>query len=100
MCSGAAKPASGEMTKRDFALVEEPVEYRRLMKEAAANNASAFIWTRNQEHSLRSKMTAYLESDSCVYFWTPGDFDPMIFGQELAAKGITECYISLSLAKA
>ena len=45
-------------------------------------------------------MTHFSDSEKSFYAWIPKNFDPSRFMEEFVAKGMTECFFSVSLSRA
>lgn len=86
---------------------------RNLILEGVKSFASCTIWTRNQEHLLRTYLSSFDETTGKIHAWIPKEFDVSKFIHDVKIKPIQEsrlsdpsdmptpdCYFSVSLATA
>ena len=89
-----------EKAPREFEPVEDIAEALKLVREGAKTLSSAMIWTKDQAQVINSHISVYSDAGHCFYCWTPKDFDPHQFMDEMAKSGESECYFSISLLRA
>jgi len=85
---------------REFQPIESRAEALGLLKEGAKTLASAMLWTRNQEHTLRTHINVFSEADQVIYVWKPKEFDVGKFIDDQGKSGTEDCFFSVSLNRA
>jgi hypothetical protein len=85
---------------REFLPVKDPVEAIQLLKESARTLASAMIWTKNQSQVISTTITVYDRESEMLYAATPTDTDVNQFMEGIANLDSSECFFSVSLARA
>ncbi len=84
----------------EFQPVGNPAEAETLLHEAVKTHASTLLWTPNQEHNINTYLSMISKVDQVIYAWVPPGLDPAKFMDDLASRSITDCFFSISLARA
>ena len=91
-------PSGGPQKK--FQAVDDPVEAKTFLKDAAKAVAPLMIWTKDQTHILNTHFLVLSEEEKIFYSAIPSDFDARKFADDLIQKKSADCFFSMSLPTA